>query len=139
MTDQKALKLSVDTGSVLIEVDDRGEKIGEFRFNPADIDIVKRYEKVEEYFNSIKVDENASAEEVLAFTDRIKEQFDYLLNYKVSDSLFSKCNPLTPLANGDFYCENVLDGIANIIENTMNQRLEKKKAKIQKATAKYHK
>lgn len=139
MAEQKALKLSVDTGSVLIDIEDRGEKIGEFRFNPADIDIVRRYEKVAEYLDNTKIEESAGAEEVLAFTDKIKEQFDYLMNYKVSDALFAKCNPLTPLANGDFYCEHVLEGIAGLIEKEMGQRIAKKKAKIQKATAKYHK
>lgn len=139
MAEQKTLKLNVDTGSVLIDIEDRGEKIGEFRFNPADIDIVRRYEKVAEYLDSTKIEESAGAEEVLAFTDKIKEQFDYLMNYKVSDALFAKCNPLTPLSNGDFYCEHVLEGIAGLIEKEMGQRIAKKKAKIQKATAKYHK
>lgn len=139
MTEQKILKLSVDTGSVLIDIEDRGEKIGEFRFNPADIDIVRRYEKVAEFLDNTNLSQDAGAEEVLAFTDKIKEQFDYLLNYKVSNALFAKCNPLTPLANGDFYCEHVLEGIAGLIESVMGQRIAKKKAKIQKATAKYHK
>lgn len=139
MAEQKMLKLSVDTGSVLIEVEDRGEKIGEFRFNPADIDIVRRYEKVADFLDRSQISETAGSEEVLEFADKLKEQFDYLLNYKVSDALFAKCNPLTPLANGDFYCEHVLEGIAGMIEKETGQRLAKKKAKIQKATAKYHK
>lgn len=134
-----ALQLNVDTGSILIEINDRGEKMGEFRFNPSDLDIVKRYEDVVEYLKGVTLGENAGAEEVLAFSEKIKEQFDYLLNYKVSDIIFAKCNPLTPLANGDFYCENVLEGIAGIIEQSTNQRVEQKKAKIRKATAKYHK
>ncbi|MDO4272709.1 MAG: hypothetical protein Q4D16_03495 [Eubacteriales bacterium] len=139
MAEQKTLKLSVDTGSVLVDIEDRGEKIGEFRFNPADIDIVRRYEKMAEYLDNAEIGENVGAEEILAFTDKIREQFDYLLNYKVSDTLFAKCNPLTPLANGDFYCEHILEGIEGLIEKEMGQRIAKKKAKIQKATAKYHK
>ena len=135
----EALKLSVDTGSVLIEIDDRGEKIGEFNFNPGDFDIIRRYEKVVEFMDSVEIGENAGPEEVLAYTDKMKEQFDYLLNYKASDALFAKCNPLTPLANGDFYCENVLAGIVKLIEQETGKRLSKKKAKIQRATAKYHK
>ena len=131
--------LNVDTGSVLVEVKDAGEKIGEFRFNPSDIDIIKRYEKVVECLDSMKISENPDIDEVFSYTDKIKEQFDYLLNYKASDVLFAKCNPLTPLANGDFYCESVLNGIGNLIENVTNQRVEKKKAKVRKATAKYHK
>lgn len=139
MAEMQRTKLSVDTGGMLVEVDDRGEKIGEFRFNPTDLDIVNRYEKVVEYFNSIKFDKDSQPQEVLDFSEKLKEQFDYLLNYKVSDALFAKCNPLTPLVNGDFYCEHVLEGIAGLIEKEMGKRLAKKKAKIQRATAKYHK
>lgn len=132
------MTLNVDTGSVIIDVEDKGEKIGEFRFNPADIDIVKRYENVVEYLNSVNFDKEATAEDVMKFTDELKEKFNYLLNYNVAEGLFSKCNPLTPLANGDFYCENVLEGIAGLVETEMGSRIEKKKAKIRRATAKYH-
>jgi hypothetical protein len=41
-------------------------------------------------------------------------------------------------ANGDFYAENVLTGITNLIEKTMDTRLKAKRAKIAKATEKYH-
>ncbi|MCD8047114.1 MAG: hypothetical protein LUD80_00725 [Clostridiales bacterium] len=53
--------------------------------------------------------------------------------------MFAKCNPLTLTADGDFYVENVLDGIAGLINSQTSQRVERKKAKIRKATAKYHK
>lgn len=136
---QETMKLSVDTGSVLIDIDDKGEIIGQFRFNPNDIDIVKRYEKVAEALEAITVSEDAGADEILKVSDEIKVQFDYLLNYSVSSEIFSKCNPLTLTSNGDFYFESVIDGIAGLIERVMNERLKKKKAKISKATAKYHK
>lgn len=135
---QEVMKISVDTGSVLINIDDKGEIIGQFRFNPSDIDIARRYEKVIDYLNSVSLNENPTDEEIFAFTDELKKQFDYLLNYNVSDEIFKKCNPLTPVSNGDFYCENVLSGIGNLIESVTKQRLQKKAAKIKKATAKYH-
>lgn len=131
----ETMKLNVDTGSVLIEVMDRDEKIGEFRFNPCDLDITKRYEQVAKTFDNMKVSENPDMEEVFAFSDKIKEQFDYLLNYKVSDAIFAKCNPLTPLSDGEYYYIRVLDGIVGLFEKTTNQRT----AKINKATAKYRK
>ena len=133
------MTLSVDTGSLLINIDDKGDVIGQFRFNPSDIDIAKRYKKVADKFNSISLAEEPSDEEIFAVTDEIKKQFDYLLNYNVSDEIFKKANPLTPIKGGNFYCENVLEGISGLIEKVTNERLEKKKAKIQKATAKYHK
>ena len=136
---QEILTLHVDTGAQIINIDDKGEIIGQFRFNPTDLDIVKRYEKVVEKISAITLPEEPDEKDILAVSDEIKDSFDYLLNYKVSDGIFAKCNPLTPIANGDFYFENVMDGIANLIEKTMNQRIEKKREKIQKATAKYHK
>lgn len=136
---QEILTLHVDTGAQIINIDDKGEIIGQFRFNPTDLDIVKRYEKVVEKMSAITLPEEPDEKDILAVSDEIKDSFDYLLNYKVSDGIFAKCNPLTPITNGDFYFENVMEGIANLIEKTMNQRIEKKRAKIQKATAKYHK
>ena len=136
---QEVMTLSVDTGSVLINVDDKGEIIGQFRFNPSDMDIVRRYETVVDALNAITIAEDAGADELLKISDEIKKQFDYLLNYNVSEGIFAKCNPFSMTAGGDFYFENVLDGIAGLIEKTTNQRIEKKRKKIEKATAKYRK
>ena len=136
---QEVMTLSVDTGSVLINVDDKGEIIGQFRFNPSDMDIVRRYETVVDALNAITIAEDAGADELLKISDEIKKQFDFLLNYNVSEGIFAKCNPFSMTAGGDFYFENVLDGIAGLIEKTTNQRIEKKRKKIEKATAKYHK
>lgn len=137
--DQKKLKLSVDTGSVVVEIDDKGEVIGQFKFNPADLDIVRRYEKAIEALEAVTVPEDADADTFLAVSDEIKKQMDYLLNYKVSADIFATCNPLTMTESGDFYCENVIEGIGGLIEKIMDSRIKKKTAKIRKATAKYHK
>lgn len=139
MASTEVLKLSVDTGSVLIDIDDKGEVIGRFRFNPNDLDIVKRYEQVSKEFEKIVLPEEPSYEEIVSVSDKIREQIDYLLNYKVSDEIFAKCNPLTLTNDGDFYVEKVLEGIVGLVEKVSNQRIAKKKAKIRKATAKYHK
>ena len=134
--EQEVMTLSVDTGSVLIEVKDRGEEvIGTFRFNPSDMDIIRRYEKVVSSLDEIKIPDEPEPEEMLKVTDEIKKQFDYLLNYNVSDGIFAKCNPFSITANGDFYFENVLEGIAGLIQNITNQRIDKKKEKIKEAIA----
>lgn len=141
MKQEYNFELRTDTGAITVPVIDEkdGEIIGKFKFNPNDLDIVKRYEKVAVALGNITVPEDADTEEILKISDEIKKQFDYLLNYNVSAELFAKCNPLTLTANGDFYVENIINGIAGIIEQATDQRLEKKKAKIRKATAKYHK
>lgn len=136
---QETMTLHVDTGSVLINVDDKGEIIGQFRFNPSDMDILRRYETVIDSLNAITISEDAGADELLRISDEIKKQFDYLLNYNVSEGIFAKCNPFSMTASGVFYFENVLDGIAGLIEKTTNQRVEKKKNKIKKAIAEMNK
>jgi len=136
---QETMKLSVDTGSILIDIDDKGDIIGQFRFNPNDLDIINRFEKVVEKLESLSIPDDADTDAVFRVADEIKTQMDYLLNYDVSKEIFSKCNPLTLTTSGDFYFENVIEGVAELIEKTTNKRIAKKKAKIQKATAKYHK
>lgn len=134
---QETLKLSVDTGSVLVDIDDNGKTVGQFRFNPGDLDILRRYKDVIANFEAITLPENPDEEAILAVGDEIKKQIDYLLNYNVSADIFAVCNPLTPTASGDFYFENVIEGIAGLIEKTTGKRIEKKMAKIRKATKAY--
>lgn len=134
------MKVKVDTGAInVILRDEFNDEIGSFKFIPTDLNIAERYENMIEEVEKIAVDEKSGLEGFKAISNRIEELFDYLLNYKVSESLFKVCNPLTPTKNGDFYFETCLETIADIIENTFEKRLEKKKARINKATAKYTK
>lgn len=136
----ESIKVKINTGALnVILRDEFDEEIGSFKFIPTDLDIAERYGKAIEEFESIKFDENAEFSDFNDISNKIKDIFDYLLNYKVSNTLFKVCNPLTPVNNGDFYFETCLETIADIIENTMEKRLEKKKARIQKATSKYTK
>ena len=49
------MKLTVDTGAVNIAVQDEadGSVIGSFKFIPTDMDIIRRYGKVVDYFNGV--------------------------------------------------------------------------------------
>ncbi len=132
--------IKVDTGAVNVPVrDSDGEILGTIKINPADLDIIKRYTKVVDKFNSIefKEDEEVSDEKLLEISDMIKEQYDFLLNYPVSDVLFSKCSPLTIISDGDFFFENVINNLAIVIEKITKKRVEKKMKKIKKYTNKY--
>lgn len=135
------LTLKVNTGAVTVDVEnENGKKIGEFEFVPTDTDIVNRYGSVVDFFNHVTFEENEPNEEIVKrFSNQIREQFDYLFNYPVSESIFAKCGPLTPTQDGDFFFEKVLDGIRALIEKVTNERVEKKMKKIRRATTKYHK
>lgn len=143
------LILKVDDGSRLVEihnVDD--EVVGEFRFNPTDFDIMKRFDVVINELEAVEIPdipdtEDEESRELIRVIDelseKVKKSFDYLLNYKTSDEIFAKCNPFTITSKGNMYCEDVIEGIANLIKQTMDKNFNKRSAKIKKATAKYHK
>ena len=137
---QNTLKLKVDTGKIVVPIEDTdGECLGKMTFIPTDSDILKRYGDVVEFFNSTEFSEGSSEQEIMEYSDHVKEQFDYLFGYKVSEALFQKCGPLTIVSGGEFFFESVLDGISSIIEQITNERIEKRMAKVRKATARYHK
>ena len=138
------MKLRVETGAVTVDVEDeRGEVIGSFDFNPADSNILERFGAVADFFEHMQVDENLPEEQQIDQITRlgreIAEQFDYLLGGPVSQGIFAKCGPLTVTKTGDFFFETVLTGIGSIIEQATKKRLDKKLARIKRATAKYSK
>lgn len=140
----ETMKLTVDTGAITIElVDENGREIGTFDFNPSDSNIIRRYKEVVEHFGeisqSIRDAGGLGEEEVGRISDEIAQQIDYLLGYNVSEQVFCRLGALTITGNGDLYFERVLDGIADVIEKITSQRVEKKLARVRKATEKYSK
>lgn len=134
----RRISMTVDTGAIVVDIQDvDGNKIGELEFNPADLSIVGRYEEVVENLNTLKCDEEEGYEAAKKLDAAIREQFDYLLATNASDSAFSKYSPLAVKENGDFFFEGIFEGVAKLIEEHTNTRLEKKLAKVHKATAKY--
>lgn len=137
------MKLTVNTGAVVIDLEDeKGRKLGQFDFVPTDSNILDRYEKVVEFFNSTKfqdgLTEEQSEQEIKNYVQAVREQFDFLFDYPVSQEIFSHCGPLTVVASGDLFFETVLEGIAGLIEKVLDQRIKKKLNKIKKVTGKYH-
>ena len=137
------MKLTVNTGALVIDLEDeKGRKLGQFDFIPTDSNILDRYGKVVDFFNSVKfqdeMTEGQSEQEMKKYAQDVKDQFDFLFDYPVSKEIFAHCGPLTVIANGDFYFETVMEGIAGLIEKVLNQRIQKKLNKIKKATGKYH-
>ncbi len=134
--------LNVDTGFRTVRVMDGSEVIAQFKFNPADSNIVSRLDSVIDFFNGVRFTEDMTEEQTF---DRVKqlcveigEQFDYLFSYKVSDGLFANCGPLSVTESGDFFFEVMLEEIGKVIESTMHARIDRKLKKVKKATSKYH-
>lgn len=135
----EAMKLVVDTGSVVFDLDDaKGRNLGQFEIIPTDSDIIRRYKVVAEKIGGLKISEKPTEDEIMSVSDTVKGQINYLLNYDVSSSVFSVCGPLTVVASGDFFFESVMEAVASAVEQIMNERVDKKMEKVRKATAKYH-
>ena len=130
--------IKISTGAKKYELQDAdGEVIGEFKFNPSDVGIMERYDKVVDWFNAIELPEDFGVAEAIELSSGVKEQLDFLFGYPVSEGLFAKCNPLSPTESGDLYFEAVVDALLTVINKEMDQRIEKKVKRIQKATSKY--
>ena len=132
--------LRVETGAITVAVEDEnGRALGTFEFNPVDSNILKRFGEVAEHLNGLSIDEPAEPEEKMKRLNELCEdiagQFDYLLGYPVSEGLFGKCGPLTITKDGDYYFEQVLDGVGTLIEQVAKKRVDKKVARLRKAAA----
>ena len=140
MAEQNKMSLQVSTGAQLIELlNETGRKIGEFEFVPTDVGIVDRYKDVVKFFDSYTFPEDPKEEDLLALENGVREQFNHLFGYEVSNGMFGKCGALTIVEDGDFFFEKVLDGVSGLIEQTMKTRVERKRQKIRKYTSKYDK
>ncbi len=140
----ETMTLKVETGAVEVALEDEsGRALGQFVFNPADSNILKRYGAVVDFFQGVTIDDGLPEAEQIdrmnRLADDIAGQFDFLLGYPVSESVFSVCGPLSVTKNGDFYFESVLTGVGRLIEKVTKKRLDKKLAKIRRATARYEK
>ena len=134
------LRRKVKTGALnVILTNEDDEEIGRFPFNPVDLNIVRRYEEVVANLEKMELPEDATEQDILELSDKLEGQIDYLLNSKASKSVFAICNPLTLTENGDFFIENIIVEIADVIEQVTDQRIKKKQTKIKRATSKYHK
>lgn len=130
-----ARQIKLDTRELIEIVDSDGNVTGHFRWNPTDLDIVKRFDKVVDFFNALEV-KDSNADEV---AEAIKEQANYLLDSPdAAENLFT-CNPLTPRADGTYYFEYVFNTLADFIKSELNVRVPKVTKRIQKYTAKYEK
>ena len=136
-------KIVVDRGLEQYTIEDKnGTVLGKFEMNPADVELVKRYEHVAESVSHIADDLDDSkdiVDIVKEMEEKLNKQIDYLFNSNVSQSFFSITSPFTVLANGEFFVENVLNAIGKLIEEETGKRFEKVQTKIGKYTSKYHK
>lgn len=137
--------IKIDDGFKTYDIVNQNDKVlGQFSFNPSDTDIIKRYNKAVDNFQTVfeeigKVQDESNIEEVINKLDEKTYEFiDSIFNAEVSQNFFSIMGPFSPLASGQFFVESVIDAIGQAIQAETGERVKKINKKIQKHTSKYH-
>jgi len=118
-TEQQAdeLNLVLEDRKISVPVMNKlGEQIGVLRFDPTDVNMVRRYNEVADKFENAL--QNITTGGVEAFDeagDKIIEFLDYVLDSDSRAAFFAKTHPLSP-QNGKFYCEHVFETVGAFIE-----------------------
>lgn len=130
-----ARQIKLETRELIEVTDSSGNVTGHFHWNPTDLDIVKRFDKVVDFFNTMEV-KDSNVDEI---SEAIKGQANYLLDSPdAAENLFT-CHPLTPRTDGTYYFEYVFNTLADFIKSELNVRVPKVTKRIQNYTAKYEK
>ena len=121
-----------------------GNILCSFSFNPADVDIVERYDKAMADFESkIKDIKNSETESFVEQSKKIKklayDMVDEIFNADIASKFFSIMSPLTPMEDGTLFLEDVITKIGKVIEKEVGARVKKADLRISKHTAKYRK
>lgn len=143
------LNITVDDGYQRVPINNKyGDEIGVFYFNPTDIGIIERYNKLAETFDAItepleavqKVEgedsDTTEARQIKAL-DEAKERLyaavDELFGGNAAEAFFGKVHPFSPV-DGNFYCENVLQVVGEFISSQFDTETKKMSARVEKYT-----
>lgn len=130
----------IDNGEKVYTIKSKrgGKALGTFTFQPADTNIVNRYEEVVNFYNTYKMPDNPTDEDMRKIETEIKEKIAYLIGEDASDTFFSILGPFSPLESGELFIEQVLTVVAKVIEREMQVRTKKVQRRVNKYVAKYH-
>ena len=137
--------INVPTGLKKYDIADmEGNVLSSFYFNPADVDIVSRYEKaMDDFEDKITGLQKIEAESLSERYEKMKsiayEMIDEIFNSNVAEKFFSIMSPFSLMEDGRSFLEVVIQAIGKVIENENGQRIKKADLKISKLTSKYRK
>lgn len=149
---EETLKIVVDDGYKAYPIENLvGMQIGTLYFNPTDFNIVSRFnEHIGEVQNvlegldgaSINPDGSGVDDEAQAIleqaTAKLKPIFNNILGGNFFDAFFSMTSPFA-ITKGNFYVENAIDVLANLITNTFGEETKKIDKRVKKYTEQYEK
>lgn len=142
-----SLNITVDDGFQRVPIINKyGEEIGVFYFNPTDIGIIERYNKLADKFDAITepmeaVPEDGDPDELEKMQlealrqskERLYDAVDELFGGNAAEAFFGKVHPFTPV-DGKFYCENVLLTVGEFINTQFDTEASKMSARVQQYT-----
>ena len=150
MANEKILKfngIAVDDGSVEVPIHNkRGDVIGTFVFNPTDIGIIERYnkvigdfDKITEPLESVNVNPDGTADEkndaeMAALKEaetRLYDACNYLFGGNFAEAFFGKMHPFSPI-NGRFYCENALNAVGKFISAQFEREVKQVNTRVER-------
>lgn len=116
------------------------------RFNPTDISIIERAQKVKKEIgeevkrlDKLEInDDEAVAKAVEEVNKIIKEKINYIFGSDVSEAVFGVQSPLAS-ANGVTLAERFIAAAIPIIQKEIEDEDKKSKARMSKYTERYHK
>jgi hypothetical protein len=119
-------------------LDSDGGILFTLHFNP-DLDIARRYEKTVDFLNNMfEGQDEKDVDAFFAKSDELKEQLNEMFGSDISTPIFSVMNPFTPLENGKFYVEEIIEKLGQIVESELDVRVKRVQSRQSKYTAKYH-
>lgn len=143
------LNITVDDGYQRVPINNKyGDEIGVFYFNPTDVGIIERYNRMAETFDAITEplnaiqngpdddDDTIEARQIEALNqakERLCEAVDELFGGNAAEAFFGKVNPFSPV-DGMFYCENVLQAVGRFINDQFDTATKKMSARVAKYT-----
>ena len=142
----------IDDGSVEVTVRNKnGDEIGRFSFQPTDLGIIERFNKLATDFESItapleKLDiasdgtvDSEDEGQLSALHEAEKKLFaacDSLFQSPVSTAFFSKTHPFSPIG-GRFFCETVLEALGKFVSAQFEREVKQINSRVGKYTKDY--
>ena len=155
MTDNiKPMGIKIDDGRRRVPItNEYDDEVGVFYFNPTDINIIERFNKLAKDFENIlepltslpDFDENADENsdnnklyrEAMKISElRLNKAVNELFGGDAASTFFGQINPFSPV-DGKFYCELVLESVGRYISEQFKKETEKISNRVEKYTGKY--
>lgn len=140
-------RIVVDDGTEVVTVENcLGKVLGRFVFRPADMGIVDRWNAMAKNFDRIveplaalgdgEPDTEAGFAALAEAKDRLCAALDAAFDGNVSEAFFAGVHPFA-MVGGRFYCENVMDVVADYMSRRFNEQFKRINARRNPKVAGY--